>query len=84
MLAVSLKWRLGVVRRRPKGTKQERDAGQTPLPAQGLGGWTWVWTEREAEEPRGNLRSGLSSLPCLSALRLDPVSSGALGVFLLF
>lgn len=33
MLAVSLKWRLGVVRRRPKGT--ERPGAGRPLPARG-------------------------------------------------
>lgn len=66
MLAVSLKWRLGVVRRRPKGTKQEWGAGQTALPAQGLGGWTWVWMEGEAGERRGYLPLG----PLLPALSL--------------
>lgn len=65
MLAVSLKWRLGVVRRRPKGTKQDGGSGWTPLPARGLGGWTWVWMEGQAEEPRDTSRLGLSSLPCL-------------------
>lgn len=71
MLAVSLKWRLGVVRRRPKGTAGT-GIGQTPLPAPGLGGWTCVW--REAEGPRGTSSLGLSSLPCLSLLCLDLVS----------
>lgn len=40
MLAVSLKWRLGVVRRRPKGTDGGAGHGAALLPAQGLGCWT--------------------------------------------
>lgn len=79
MLAVSLKWRLGVVRRRPKGTKQERGAGQTPLPAQGLGGWTWVWMEGEAGERRGYLPLG----PLLPALSVSPCFASTLSLLVI-
>lgn len=87
MLAVSLKWRLGVVRRRPKGTERSgrgpgRIAGQILLPAQGLGGRTWVWVEGRVRGPGGDLRPGLPSLPCLFLFHLDPMSSGAFWVSL--
>lgn len=69
---MSLRWRLGVVRRRPKGTERSgregtgtgTDCGQIPLPAQGLGGGTRVWMEGEAERPQGD--SARAPLPALA------------------
>lgn len=62
MLAVSLKWRLGVVRRRPKGTEWGDGQGAAGLPAQGLGGWTRSGWKAEAE---GSWGPG-ASFPALS------------------
>lgn len=79
MLAVSLKWRLGVVKRRPKGTEWEVVWGGL-LPARG-----WVagpgCGQGRSLRGLGDLPR-LPSLPCLPLLRCTPVPSGALWVSL--
>ena len=59
MLAVSLKWRLGVVRRRPKGT--------------GPRGWGWTGVRMEGGGRKALGSPGFPSPPCYPLLRLDPI-----------
>lgn len=80
MLAVSLKWRLGVVRRRPKGTGV---GGARSSPAACLGAG-WLDLDLVGRQRLGIPHLGIwGFLPCPVSASC-PISSGAVWVLLQF